>query len=1386
MCATDKTVECEEAMEKLIGLGEELLDDQQWKLLQQNTFTRWASEKLKAAGKQIADLGCDLSDGLRLIDLIEVLSQKQLPKHNKKPIFRSQKLENVSVALKFLDDEGIRIVNIDSSDIVDGKLKLILGLIWTLILHYSISMPKWEGEDDKQYAPPKERLMQWIQSKLPDLLITNFTSQWNDGRAVGALVDAVAPGLCPDWQDWDAKDALQNASEAMGLADDWLNVPQLIKPEEMVAPNVDEMSMMTYLSQYHNAELQSGAPLRSRTNRNRVRVYGTGIEPSGPIAGVPVNFTVKTFSAGKGNVDVIVEEPDGNKIPVDIVFNKDKNLAYTVSYTPQNRGPHRIKILFAGREIPKSPYVVNVEAQAGDSKKVTVSGPGIQSEGVLVNRPTFFDIFTKDAGLGIPEVAILDPQDSRTTIPVKLRRTLPDVWRCEYTSPATGLHFVNVSFAGNLIPGSPHSVNVALPSDAKKCRAYGRGLLPNRVRVQDDADFVIVTKGAGDDVPAVEVVGPDGVNPPVHMSKIDQKAYECHYTPMKEGRHVVTITYGGKEISKSPFEVKVGPYKESAIRAFGSGLYGGVVGYPAKFTVETNDETDGLMFSIDGPSKAKINCNANGNGTVDVSYLPTAPGHYAVHMLRDGEDVPKSPYVVKILPKGAFDPDKVEVYGPGVQAKCVASNEPTEFTVDVRKAGQAALEVAVQDALGRDVPVRLDDSRDGKVQCQYTPTDGSQHVVMVNYGGVATKESPYRLQVEAALNPAKVLAYGPGLENGVKSNIPTYFNVDCSEAGPGELRVSVENSEEREISYSLTDNEDGTYNVNYLAPQPGTYLVNLNYGGLTVPQCPIQVNVQPSIDVSKIKVHGLARTVCVNRETEFTIDAGGIATSENHDDKVICTINTPSGGRIEKLVVPGGDGIYHVIYIPCEEGCYTIDILYHDIPVPGSPFSVNVERIGDPTKCRAYGPGLKQGYVNKHNKFVVETKDGGNGGLDLSMEGPGEVKVACKDNYDGSCDVEYVPTKPGDCQVSIKFAKQHIPGSPFRISVVNAREASKVSAYGPGLEVVRVNVPAKFIVDTLKCGPGQLDIILKTDKGQVQKPIIERRENGLYEVTYQPPPAGSNLQVGVTYDGENIPGSPFKPKVLPTVEPSEVSLSGLAVAPVFPASFPVDFIVDTSKAGYGYLEIQVLGPDQVFRKVEIEDLGDGKYKATYLPDDCGCYKVRVKYGGADVLNCPINVQSISTGKAEKCKIKEGIQQTLAEGEEYCITVDTENAGCGAVTCCIRSTSGSEVADIDIEDNGDGTVSIYYTVADPGEYTVSIKFGGLPVPEGCYTFRASEEYREHSTHRSHRAGRSRQKKEQCVVENYSTSIQETSSAAMEKFEVIRLNNIPLSLPSGTVT
>ena len=47
-------------------------------------------------------------------------------------------MENIMATFKFMKGEGIKIVNIDSTDIIQGNMKLTLGLIWTLIFNYQV------------------------------------------------------------------------------------------------------------------------------------------------------------------------------------------------------------------------------------------------------------------------------------------------------------------------------------------------------------------------------------------------------------------------------------------------------------------------------------------------------------------------------------------------------------------------------------------------------------------------------------------------------------------------------------------------------------------------------------------------------------------------------------------------------------------------------------------------------------------------------------------------------------------------------------------------------------------------------------------------------------------------------------------------------------------------------------------------------------------------------------------------------------------------------------------------------------------------------------------------------------------------------------------------
>jgi len=51
---------------------------------------------------------------------------------------------------------------VGSGDIVEGNLKLILGLIWTLILHYQISIGFGLNDQPKGGPTPKQALLDYI------------------------------------------------------------------------------------------------------------------------------------------------------------------------------------------------------------------------------------------------------------------------------------------------------------------------------------------------------------------------------------------------------------------------------------------------------------------------------------------------------------------------------------------------------------------------------------------------------------------------------------------------------------------------------------------------------------------------------------------------------------------------------------------------------------------------------------------------------------------------------------------------------------------------------------------------------------------------------------------------------------------------------------------------------------------------------------------------------------------------------------------------------------------------------------------------------------------------------------------------------------------------
>ena len=81
------------------------------------------------------------------------------------------------------------------NDIVDGNVRLILGFVWQMICHYSTFGERRivASQCESKQADPTGTLLAWV-NKTSTLPITNLTTDWNDGRAVSALVNALAPG----------------------------------------------------------------------------------------------------------------------------------------------------------------------------------------------------------------------------------------------------------------------------------------------------------------------------------------------------------------------------------------------------------------------------------------------------------------------------------------------------------------------------------------------------------------------------------------------------------------------------------------------------------------------------------------------------------------------------------------------------------------------------------------------------------------------------------------------------------------------------------------------------------------------------------------------------------------------------------------------------------------------------------------------------------------------------------------------------------------------------------------------------------------------------------------------------------------------------------------
>ena len=223
------------------------LMDQSWVATQIKSFSRWADQHLKTVGESCEDITKELSNGIKLIKLLEVVGKEPVTERwNKNPKMRVQMLENCSVAIRYITDvKKIRLVSIGPENIVDCDVKLTLGLVWTVINKFLID------DISVEEATARDALLIWCKkntAEYDDINITNFTTSWSSGLGFCGLIHHFRPDVL-DYYGRDRSDHTQNCIAAFDACRT-LGINVYLDPEDLVGVTPDDKSVVLQVLQF--------------------------------------------------------------------------------------------------------------------------------------------------------------------------------------------------------------------------------------------------------------------------------------------------------------------------------------------------------------------------------------------------------------------------------------------------------------------------------------------------------------------------------------------------------------------------------------------------------------------------------------------------------------------------------------------------------------------------------------------------------------------------------------------------------------------------------------------------------------------------------------------------------------------------------------------------------------------------------------------------------------------------------------------------------------------------------------------------------------------------------------------------------------------------------
>ena len=808
-----------------------------------------------------------------------------------------------------------------------GNLKLILGLIWTLIGRFQI---KSSGKG----MSTKKAMLAWVNTVIPEYNVANFSTDWNDGRAVCGMVDRIKPGLCPNHFALDRNRGLENCKLGMDLSEQHLDIPKILTPDDLNNPEVDDLSVMTYLSYFcqpYNAVLlqwirqkipQRGIKNLSTDWNNGVNL-GALTEACFP--GLCPNWEAMDASnAIQNNEKMIglIKGKLGIMCPVSASELADPKMDEIVVATYLHH--------FRNAKLRSSP------------EQFSLLMPPLPGGCAIVQEPFTFEIqVTEATGADLSTEIAVQAHGPKSAVAVSLKSdTENGSLLASFVPMEAGCHDIIASYGGENIQGSPFQLQVADPA---KCQILGEP--PPSLQVGVPEEVVVKTRGAGDGKLGCSVDGLESSDGDLVMAaSLEDKGedtYSICLEPQRLGQAKVSVKWAGRDIAQTPFTVNVCDASQCSISGLGEAEEY-VVGKPVSFSVSTSGAGHGKLEVQPRGASALYTPSITSSGTDHkVSFTPWEVGPHKVEVLWEGANIPGSPVKLEVHPE--LDVNACSVTGPGL--KRGIAGQPNTFKILSPEKGllerKDGLVVTVSSE-SETVPLEITDNEDTTYTVIYTPPSEGPHVASITFSEKPIAGSPFKIAVVPAADASKCRAYGPALHpNSLHiAGTPLDLFVDTKEAGTGELQVVVKGPNDTKPKVYQAC-EGGVHSLKFDVPDAGKYYIYIWWSQTPIPGCPFKVKVHPGPIASNVAAYGpgLEPTVKVGDKGEFTVDtknAGiGTLTVRVHGVK----------GKFKIEANPKDEATPRILlghYAPQEGGDYIIAIRWSGVHIPNSPFHVHI------------------------------------------------------------------------------------------------------------------------------------------------------------------------------------------------------------------------------------------------------------------------------------------------------------------------------------------------------------------------------------------------------------------------------------------------------------